>query len=237
MIGKLRRYGVGVVGFVGLAVAHYFGLFVAPGEAMMGDVGRILYIHPQTAQASMICFLAAFVCAVGSLWTGKSGWDDAMASFAEVGVLLGVLLLAQGCLWAKPTWGVYWVWSPRLITSAVMVLSFAGVLILRRLVEDPARRATWSAVAAIISAADVPIVWFSVKWWRDQHQMQSDVAKDFAQTFAWVAHTSWFAVMLLTGWLVWLRYRLARVERAHLETAADLPARAAPLNLDGGGEG
>jgi heme exporter protein C len=225
---------VGVLAFIGLAIAHYFGLFVAPSEAMMGDVGRILYIHPQTAQAAMLCFLGAFVCAVGSLWSGKTGWDDAMASFAEVGVLLGVLLLAQGCLWAKPTWGVYWVWSPRLITSAIMVLSFVGVLVLRRLVDDPVRRATWSAVAAIVSAADVPIVWFSVKWWRDQHQMQSDAASDFANTFRWVAHASWICVMVLAGWMIWLRYRLARAERLRFETAAGLPPRAAPLVLEKG---
>jgi heme exporter protein C len=208
-----------------------YGLFVAPSEAMMGEVGRILYIHPQTAQASMLCFLGAFVCAVGSLWSGKDAWDDAMEAFAEVGVVLGVLLLVQGCLWAKPTWGVYWVWSPRLITSAIMVLSFVGVLVLRRLVDDSARRATWSAVATVIASVDVPIVWFSVKWWRDQHQMQSNLAADVSSTFRWVAHASWFSVMVLVGWLVWMRYRLAKAERAWRFAPEALPAPAPALEL------
>ena len=90
-----------------------------------------------------------------------------------MGVVFGALLCMLGAIWARPTWGVCWDWDPRLTTTAVLVLAFMGNLALRRFVDDPVKRAVWSAVAAIIADVDVPIMWFSVKWWNTLHQMQS----------------------------------------------------------------
>ena len=98
-----------LLGFGMLAWAHYMGLFVAPSERYMANVGRILYVHVPTAWISLLCFLVAFIAAIGALWTGRYGWDALVAASSEVGVVLTGLLLFQGAVWAKPTW--IWRWA------------------------------------------------------------------------------------------------------------------------------
>ncbi|HIA02332.1 MAG TPA: transcriptional regulator [Myxococcales bacterium] len=158
------------LGLVLVVIGHGLGLFVAPKEAMMGDVGRILYVHVPTAWVALLTYLIAFVAGIGSLWTGGRKWDATLEASVEVGVLLNVMLTIQGSIWAKPTWGIWWTWDPRLTTTAIMVLSFVGVLLLRALITDPDRRQTFSAVGAIVAFVNVPIVYLSVKWWRTLHQ-------------------------------------------------------------------
>ena len=133
---------VGLLGTCMLIWSHYTGLFVAPPEAMMGDVGRILYAHVPTAWVGLLTYLVAFIAAIGALATGKVAWDAMVEATVEVGLLLNVLLLIQGSLWAKPTWGVYWTWDPRLTTCAIMVVAFGVVLALRRQIDAPMRRLT-----------------------------------------------------------------------------------------------
>lgn len=156
-----------------LAIGTYVGLFVSPPERHMGDVQRIMYVHLPSAWNGLLCYTAAFVAAIGSLWTGRRKWDAALVGMAEVGIVLNALLLVQGSLWARPTWGVWWDWDVRLTTSLIMLLLFSGVLALRSFVDEPERRATWTAIAAIISYVDVPLVYFCVRWWRSLHQVQS----------------------------------------------------------------
>ncbi len=157
-----------------LLAGSYIGLFQTPGELFMGDVQRIMYVHVPTAWIAMLALTFSFVCALAYLFTSRWIWDARLEAAIEVGVVLAALLCVQGSIWAKPTWGVWWDWDPRLTTTAVLVLAYVGILALRRSVDDPARRATWSAVAAIIASADVPVVYYSVKWWNSLHQMQSD---------------------------------------------------------------
>ena len=105
-----------------LAWGSAWGLFVAPAEAYMGDVQRIMYVHVPTAWNAMLALTFAFACAVLSLLRGGYRWDARLEAALEVGVLLSALLCAQGAIWAKPTWGVWWDWDPRLTTTAVLVL-------------------------------------------------------------------------------------------------------------------
>lgn len=202
---------VGAVGLVLLLVGVYMGLFVAPGERHMGEVQRIMYVHVPTAWSAMLAFTLVFVAAVGWLWRGKWHWDLLVEASTEVGVILGALMLAQGSIWARPTWGVWWDWDPRLTTSAVMVLSFSALLALRGFVDDPEKRATWTAVAAIIAFVDVPIVYYSVRWWRSLHQLQSSTST-MDPTMVKVLGFNGFAVLLLTVWFIARRYRIARTE-------------------------
>ena len=105
-----------------LAGAHLMGLLVAPSERYMANVGRILYVHVPTAWVSLLCFTVAFIAAIGALWTGRVGWDALMAGASEVGVVLTGLLLFQGAVWAKPTWGTWWASaSPACSSSAPSV--------------------------------------------------------------------------------------------------------------------
>jgi heme exporter protein C len=154
-------------------VGSYVGLFVAPPERHMGDVQRILYVHVPTAKVAVLVYSVAFGFAIASLWSGKSRWDNLMTGAIYIGVILNGLLLVQGSIWARKTWGVWWDWDVRLTTSLVMALLFGGILALRSFLSEPGQRASWSAIATIVAFVDVPLVYFCVRWWRSLHQVQS----------------------------------------------------------------
>jgi heme exporter protein C len=165
--------GLLITGTTLLLVGSYLGIAWAPPEHFMGNVQRIMYVHVPTAWNGLLAFTAALVAAIGFLVRPSWKWDSVLEASLEVGVLLSAMLICQGSIWAKPTWGVWWDWDPRLTTVAVMLFSFGGIVALRSFVTDPVRRATWSSVATVIAYADVPIVYFSVRWWNSLHQVQS----------------------------------------------------------------
>lgn len=200
---------VGGLGLAGFLYGCWTGLFATPGERHMGEVQRIMYVHVPTAWVAMLAFTVVFVAAIGWLLRGKWHWDALVEASTEVGVVFGALLLVQGSIWARPTWGVWWDWDPRLTTSAVMVLSFSALLALRGFVDDPERRATWTAVAAIIAFVDVPIVYFSVRWWRSLHQIQSSTST-VDKSLLTPLYINAVAVLLMGIWYIARRYRIAR---------------------------
>jgi len=211
---------------LGLGVAlllwgSYWGLFRAPAEAYMGDVQRIMYVHVPTAWNAMLALTFAFACALLSLLRGQAVWDARLEGALEVGVTLSALLCMQGAIWAKPTWGVWWDWDPRLTTTAVLVFAFGAILALRQFVDDPVKRATWAAVAVIIAYVDVPIVYFSVKWWNSLHQAQS-TPETVSRAFHWPLRINAFGMLFLMSGLISLRARLALL-RHEDETAPPLP--------------
>lgn len=214
----------GGLGFILVAIGHYMGLFVAPKEAMMGDVGRILYVHVPTAWVALLTFLIAFVQGVGSLWTGKKGWDAALEATLEVGVFLNVLLTIQGSIWARPTWGVWWTWDPRLTTTAIMVFSFLGVLLLRRVMspDAPERRAALTAVGSIVAFVNVPIVYFSVKFWRSLHQDFSST-ETVSSTMVLPLRIAAFGMLFLMVGLIIARAKIAMRRMQHAEGKLTLP--------------
>jgi heme exporter protein C len=221
-----------VLGFGGLAlllVGTYMGLFVAPRESYMGDVGRILYVHVPTAWNAMLIYTFAFCFAIASLWSGKLKWDDRLVGAIEVGVVLNALLLVQGSIWGRATWGVWWDWDVRLTTSLVMVLLFIGVLMLRRMATSEDRRAQWSAVATIIAFVDVPLVYFCVRWWRSLHQdLSSPDTVDSAMVLPLRINAFGFLALGL-AWMLW-RAAIARMRRENDQTP--LPMRAGSEEVD-----
>lgn len=221
------------LGGVLLVVGSYIGLFQTPGELWMGDVQRIMYVHVPTAWNAMLAFTFAFICALAYLFTSDLKWDCRLEATIEVGVLFAALLCAQGSIWAKPTWGVWWDWDPRLTTTAVLLLAFAAILALRTFVDDPLRRARWSAVAAIVASADVPIVYFSVKWWNSLHQTQS-TPETVSSIFHLPLRLNAFGVLFLLIGLVTLRSRIA-ARRIRSELAPPLTSRNAPVVFAEGG--
>ena len=216
---------VGGLGLLLLVAGSYIGLLRVPAEQHMGDVQRIMYVHVPTAWNAMLAFTFAFACALLSLWRGEWSWDCRLEAAIEAGVVLSILLCTQGSMWAKPTWGVWWDWDPRLTTTAVLLFAFLGILALRRFVDDPARRATWSAVATVVAYADVPLVYFSVRWWNSLHQMQSS-PETVSSVFHLPLRVNAFGVLFLMSGLIALRARVSAL-RLREELAPPLPAAVA----------
>ena len=197
--------GIGVALFL---FGSYWGLFIAPPEKFMGEVQRIMYVHVPTAWNWMLAVLFAFFCAIAFLFKGDLKWDARLDAGLEVGSLLAFLLCIQGSIWAKPTWGVWWDWDPRLTSVAVLLFAFLGIIALRRFVEDPTKRAIWSSVATIIASVDLPIVYFSVKWWNSLHQQQS--SPETVSSVFWIPlRVNAFAILFLMIGFIMLRTRLA----------------------------
>ena len=197
-----------LVGFIVLAAGSWYGLVIAPAEQYMGDVQRIMYVHVPTAWTAMLVLTWAFYCAAAYLFTGRWQWDHRLEAAIEMAILLCFLLAVQGAIWAKPTWGVWWDWDPRLTTVAILLMAFLGIAALRKFVEDPGRRAAWSAVATIIGYVDVPIVYFSVKWWNSLHQQQS-TASTVSREFAIPLLINFLGMLVLITGIVMIRTRVA----------------------------
>jgi heme exporter protein C len=196
------------LGVVCLLAGSYIGLAVAPAEQYMGNVQRIMYVHVPTAWNWMIAVVFAFICAIAFLYKSELKWDARLEAGLEVSALLAFLLCCQGAIWAKPTWGVWWDWDPRLTTTAVLLFSLLGILALRRFVDDPIKRAIWSAVATIIASIDLPIVYMSVKWWNSLHQQQS-TPNTVSSPFHLPLRLNAFGVLFLMIGFLMLRSRLA----------------------------
>ena len=224
------EHGLLALGLVLLAIAHYMGLFVAPEEAMMREAGRILYAHVPTAWVALVTLTLSFFAAVGALWSGSYRWDAAVESTAETGVVLTALLLFQGSMWARPTWGVYWDWDPRLTTSAILLVLFVGVLVVRKVVEDPERRLTVTAIAAIIAYVDVPVVYFGVKWWKSLHQTQSS-PETVASTMVLPLRMAAFGMLFIAVSICVMRWRAIYAGLTAEARAPDLPELPVELTL------
>ena len=199
----------GLLGLLLIAVGHYLGLFIAPPERMMGDVGRIFYVHVPVAMFSMGVFFISFLAAVGYLLSSKPWFDWLVESTVEVGVVLNVLLLVLGSIWAKPTWGVWWTWDPRLTSATMMLITFVGVIMLRQATRDPDRRATWSAVATVLAFVNVPITYYSVRWWRSLHQIQSS-PDTVSEPMVLIFRINLAALGLVVLWFIVRRWRIAK---------------------------
>ena len=238
MSGQMPRKILGssalvALGVTLLAAGSYWGLAKAPAELFMGDVQRIMYVHVPTAWNAMLALSFSFVCAVCFLMTNDWKWDSRLEAGMEIGVVLSILLCVQGAIWAKPTWGVWWDWDPRLTTTAVMVFAFGAILALRSSVTDPARRAVWTAVSCIVAFVDVPVVYLSVKWWNSLHQAQSS-PETVSRAFHWPLRINALGILCLWTGLVIIRSRVAAL-RLRSELAPPLPeaTRGAPLSRVG----
>lgn len=144
-------------------------LLVLPDEAEQGAIYRIIFFHVPAAWSAFLGFLVAALASVAYL-VKRNLWFDALAvSVTEVGLAFAVVNLVTGMIWGRIIWGIWWTWDARLTSMLVCALLYAGYLMLRRAVEEPAQRAKFSAVFSIFAFIDVPIVWFSIQWWRTQH--------------------------------------------------------------------
>jgi len=203
----------GPLALAALVGAQAFGLLISAPDRDMGHLQKIMYVHVPSAWIAMIAFLVVFVCSILYLWRRDERYDMVSASAAEIGVVLTGLTLALGSIWGKPTWGVWWTWDPRLTSTAILFMIYAGYLALRGFTEDPERRARWSAAIGILAFLNVPIVYLSVRWWRTIHQIQS-TPQTVDTAYAWGLRLNAIAFLLIFVYFVVRRYHAASVERA-----------------------
>src|SRR5512140_204108 len=155
-----------------IVIGIVFALGVAPTADKLsgGDVQRIFYFHVGIAWIAGLALFVTFVCSILYLWRGEQRKYDIIASASvEIGVVFGVMVLLSGMLWARPVWNTWWTWDPRLTTTAITEFIYVAYLMLRGALDDPQRRARFSAVYGIIGFASVPITYFSTKWFNTIH--------------------------------------------------------------------
>ena len=165
---NLRGYLV-VLGGV-MMLANLYLLFVeAPTDAILGHVQRVFYFHVPIAVMSFLAFFLVFVASIVYLVTRSPTWDRLAQASAEVGVVFVTLALITGVIWARPVWGTWWTWEPRLTTTLILWLIYVAYLMVRAYAANPTQGARYSAVVGIVGFVDVPIVYYSVIWWRSIH--------------------------------------------------------------------
>jgi heme exporter protein C len=216
------RWAVGIIGItaaVATALTVWLGLWVTPPDQSQGDLVRLVYIHPGVAWVALyLAFALAAASSLLYLWprTRSMFWDRLAAASVEVGVVFNVCTLISGSIWGKPTWGVWWAWDARLTSTAVLLVLFLGYLALRRVPAEPDVRAKRSAFVALFAAVDIPIVHFSVLWWRTLHQgatvLNSNLSPTIHGSMAWTLLLGFVAVTLVFVWMLLVRYRIGVLE-------------------------
>ncbi len=216
-----------------LAVAGlYLGFFVAPTDAQQGEVYRVIFLHVPAAWMSMFLYLVmAFWGIVG--WVLNTRLSFMMAhALAPTGAIWCFIALWTGALWGRPTWGTYWVWDARLTSQLLLMFLYLGYLALTRAIEDPRRADRAGALLAIVGSINVPIIYFSVKWWNTLHQGASvsltrapSMATIMLVTMLVMAFAAWFYSIAVALWRV--RTLILERERHTDWVAAELDRLAA----------
>ncbi|MFQ5829213.1 MAG: cytochrome c biogenesis protein CcsA [Candidatus Methylomirabilia bacterium] len=195
------------------ALALGFGY--APKDAVQGNVQRIMYLHVPSILNAYLAFALVLGASVAYLITQRLRWDRLAASAAELGVIFTGLTLMSGSIWGKPTWGTWWTWDARLTSTAILFLTYVGYLLLRAMSEDRERGARYAAVVGILGAVNIPIVHFSVLWWRTLHQPPTLLAPEpakFDPVMKWTLAANVAAFALLFTYLLAKRLALWRLE-------------------------
>ena len=196
-------------------------LFFTPVEAVMGPVQKVFYFHVAAAWAGMLCFILAAVAGARYLVSRQRHWDWLSLSAIEVGILFGLVAIFSGMIWAQPIWNTWWVWDPRLTTTAIMVLIYLVYFILRSSLDSPETRARLAAVYAIVSAVTVPLTFFSIRLFRTIHPVviatggSSDSAFNMTPRMLTAFIASLVVFTILTVDLIWHRYRLAKLQASY----------------------
>src|SRR5438132_6515259 len=198
-----------------IGVGLYIGFFVAPTDFQQGDAYRIIFVHVPAAWMSMFLYM------VRAIWAGLGLGLNARPSFmmaqaiAPTGAMFTFLALLTGAMWGKPTWGAWWVWDARLTSELILLFQYIGIILLRASIDDLRRSDRASAVLALVGVVNIPIIYFSVRWWNTLHQGASvsmTAAPKMASTMV-----SGMLVMAFAFWMYAIAVVLVRVRSIILE--------------------
>jgi heme exporter protein C len=197
------------------AVGLYLGLVVAPTDFQQGDAYRIIFIHVPAAWLSM--FLYVVMACWSALALGFNTRLSAMMAqaIAPTGALMTAIALVSGSLWGRPTWGTYWAWDARMTSELILLFLYLGIIALRNAIDDPRRADRACAVLALTGVINVPIIYYSVKWWNTLHQ-GSSVSLSAAPKMAAIMLTG-MLIMSFAAWFYAIAVTLARARTIMLE--------------------
>ena len=232
-----------VLGWASLVlVGATVGLGLAlPKTAEQAEYSRLIAVHPPAAWVSYMAVAMAALAAVAFLVTRRATWDRVNIASLEVGAVFTALTLATGSIWGRPTWGVWWRWDPRLTTEALLLAVLVGAVALRRALPPGRGRAVITAVFSLATVGLLPIVHFSVEWWRSQHQrgtlLSPDPASNADNPYLAAMFLGFLAFSVLYAWMMVQRVRIEVLEeeadevelgRAIAERRAERPSPPAP---------
>jgi len=204
-----------VLSAVSAAVGLYIGFMVAPTDWQQGEAYRIIYIHVPAAWMSMLIYLAMAFWGVLTLVLRTRLSAMMIHALAPTGAWMTFLALWTGAFWGKPTWGTYWVWDARITSELILLFLYFGVIGLRASIDDERKADKACALMSIVGAVNIPIIYFSVKWWNTLHQGASvslTAAPKMAQTML-----SAMLIMTLAAWLYSVAVSFVRVRSLIIE--------------------
>ncbi len=201
-----------------MLVNLYLIFMVAPTDSVLGHVQRVFYFHVPIAIMSFLAFFVVFIGSLMYLIKRTPKWDAVAHASAEVGVVFVTLALLTGIIWARPVWNTWWTWEPRLTTTMILWLIYVAYLMVRSYAPSQSKGAIYAAVVGIIGFIDVPIVYYSVVWWRSIHP--SPVVGPFAQsdaldgTMALILLYSLITFIFFFAYMIVERMELRKTEEA-----------------------
>ncbi len=186
-----------------------------PQEAAQGAIFKIIFFHVPAAWTAIVAAITALTMSVQFLRTKDFKYDAAAVAVTEVGLAFLAANLVTGSIWARVIWGIWWTWDVRLTSALVCWLLYAGYLMLRHAIEEPTQRATFAAVFSILAFLDVPIVYFSIRWFRTQHPAPVFLSSNGSFPADWtrVLLSNWLGLLLLAIVMTAIRLRQEESQR------------------------
>jgi heme exporter protein C len=213
LAGAMAPWFFGLAVITG-AIGLYIGLFVAPTDAVQGEVYRVIFIHVPAAWMSMFIYFV-MACYGGVSLTFNTRLAAMMArALAPTGAMFTIVALWTGAFWGRPTWGTYWVWDARLTSELVLLFLYFGFIALANAFEDPRRGDRAAALLALIGLVNLPIIYFSVHWWNTLHQGSS---VSFKGTTMHVQMLQSMLLVAVSFWMYSIGTSLVRVRATILE--------------------
>ncbi|MGH9511552.1 MAG: cytochrome c biogenesis protein [Terriglobales bacterium] len=201
-----------------LGYAFYEAMFVAPTDQLQGNVYRIIYYHVPSGWTAFLFFFTNFVASIVYLIRRNAKADAVAVAAAEVGVVFCTVVLVTGPLWARPVWGIWWTWDMRLTSTLVLWLIYVSYLVLRRF-STGGQTPVLAAALAVFGALDIPLVYFSIWYFRTQHPQPVVGGGGSIDPRMWhVWLLNWAAFICLGLLVFWARYRLEILHREVEET-------------------
>jgi heme exporter protein C len=208
-----------VISLILLGASYYASLMYAPLEAVMGQVQRLFYFHVATAWVGMLGFVVAAVAGIIYLWKKDLKWDAISVAAVEISLVFFFIAIVLGSIWARPIWGTWWTWEPRLTTAAILQMIYMAYLLLRQGIEEPEKRARFGAVYTLLGGISVPITFISIRIFRTIHPVvigsgSAEAQGGFNMT-PLMLQTMFFSILAFSVIFVtifWHRMRMASLE-------------------------